>query len=369
MIDLNTDYMDSASEKDWKLIEAYAINDAGEIVGRAKHLDKLHAFLLKSKGAVPKDLGAIAEFKDDSSAAYSINACDEVVGYTNITGGVEFHGFVWKEDSGMKDMGTLSPPYTFSYAQAINKKGEVVGAVSITFHTSETFEGVKFLGKGGSGKDSFVYSHAVWYNGSLVKDLGVLKDLNELIPGSPGWELNLANGISDNGQIAGSGFYKESPYSKAVLLLPPGLTPSATASAGATAASCPISIGSGDYIFNNWNICLVKNGPTKDTTFTIDKDYLITFIATYHWNDGKGALPGGKEISVKSSDGTIYGPWPVTTSPGSGGAADVNWECHPPGITLPAGTYTVVDPDPATWSQNDASGNKGFARVAGSPKG
>jgi len=28
----------------------------------------------------------------------------------------------------------------------------------------------------------------------------------------------------------------------------------------------------------------------------------------------------------------------------------------------------VIDPDPATWSQNDGSGNHGFVRVAGSKK-
>jgi len=140
-----------------------------------------------------------------------------------------------------------------------------------------------------------------------------------------------------------------------------GLKPTAPAPGPAT---CPLSIPSGGYIFDNWNVCGVKNGPTKDTTFTIDAPYLITFIATYHWNYGKGALPT-KGISLKDSSGKVYGPWPVTTSAGSGGAANVNWECHP-GITLPAGTYTVIDPDPATWSQNDASGNSGFVRVAGS---
>src|SRR5436190_16527317 len=92
--------------------------------------------------------------------------------------------------------------------------------------------------------------------------------------------------------------------------------------------------------------------------------HLITFIATYHWNDGAGALPGGKGISVKDSTGKIFGPWTVITSAGSGGRLNVNWECHA-GITLPAGTYTVVDADPATWSQDGGSGNKGFVRVAG----
>ena len=151
-------------------------------------------------------------------------------------------------------------------------------------------------------------------------------------------------------------------------MTPPGvaLTGAPKPTPTTTAPSCPISIGSGDYIFNNWNICPVKNSPTKDTTFTLDGAYLITFIATYHWNDGKGALPK-KGISLKDSSGKVYSPWPVTTSPGSGGALNVNWECHPM-ITLPAGTYTVIDPDPATWSQNDASGKSGFARVAGSKK-
>lgn len=142
--------------------------------------------------------------------------------------------------------------------------------------------------------------------------------------------------------------------SKAVLLSPPGLTPPPPPPPGP-------GTGKG-YIFDNWNTYGVKNGPTADTVFTIAEAYTITFIADYHWNDGKGAVPGGKGIS--DSHGTVYGPWDVTTSAGQGGALNVNWECHP-GVVLPAGTY-VVDPDPATWSQNDASGNSGFTRVAGS---
>ena len=184
-----------------------------------------------------------------------------------------------------------------------------------------------------------------------------------MIPDFPGWELNLANGINDKGQIAGSGFFKGPAFksgsliTKAVLLTPVGLAPTGTAPTATT--------GKG-YIFDNWNVYGVKNGPTHETTFKIDEPYLITFIADYHWNDGKGAVPK-KGISLKSSDGTVYGPWAVTATPGQGGAPNVNWECHP-GITLPAGTYTVVDPDSATWSHNEESGNSGFTRVVGSVK-
>jgi hypothetical protein len=30
---------------------------------------------------------------------------------------------------------------------------------------------------------------------------------------------------------------------------------------------------------------------------------------------------------------------------------------------LPPGSYRVIDPDPATWSQNEGSGGAGFATV------
>jgi probable HAF family extracellular repeat protein len=375
IIDLN-DYMDPGSKKDWILIAAFGINDAKEIVGRALdlHLGKYHAFLLKSKGAKPIDLGALKEDIYDSSAAYAINTCgetvpliDKVVGYT-YTKKDAHYGFVWTEGVGMKDMGTLTG-YPESYAQAINKEGEVVGAVG-GLHTSVIFDAITCLGTCFTTPTGDAKNHAVWYNGIE------LKDLNKLIPAYPGWELEFANSINDKyGQIVGSGFYKPPTYksgglyAKAVLLTPVGLTlpaPEPIATKTTTSSACPLSIPSGGYIFDNWNVCGVKNSPTKETTFTIDAPYLITFIATYHWNSGKGALPT-KGISLKDSSGKVYGPWPVTTSAGSGGAANVNWECHP-GITLPAGTYTAIDPDPATWSQNDASGNVGFTRVAGAIK-
>jgi uncharacterized membrane protein len=372
IIDLN-DYMDPSSKTDWILIAAFGINDAKEIVGRALdlHLGKYHAFLLKSKGVKPIDLGALKEDIYDSSAAYAINTCgetvpliDKVVGYT-YTKKDAHYGFVWTEGVGMKDMGTLTG-YLESYAQAINKKGEVVGAVG-GLHTSVIFDAITCLGTCFTTSTGDAKNHGVWYNGTD------LKDLNKLIPGYPGYEIEVANGINDKGQIVGSAFYKPPTYksgglyAKAVLLTPAGLTlPGPVATTTTTSTACPLSIPSGGYIFDNWNICGVKNAPMKDTTFTIAGPYLITFIATYHWNYGKGALPT-KGISLKDGSGKVYGPWPVTTSAGSGGAANVNWECHP-GITLPAGTYTVIDPDPATWSQNDGSGNSGFVRVAGSAK-
>jgi len=342
MVDLNTLLPKGSG---WELKAAYGINDAGHVVGKGTHLGKTHAFLWKGSGDAV-DLGTLPG--GDLSVAFGLNSSDEVVGYSNYTTKAGIHGFVWKGGI-MKDIGTL-PGYEFSVAQFINEKGCVVGDVFTGALYKPIFEG-------GSLAPT---SHGVLYSD------GVLIDVNALIPADSGWELKTANDINDKCQIVGAGYYKGSKYLTAYILTPPGVALTGGPKPPPTAAtpSCPIAVGSGGYIFNNWNICTVKNSPTKDTTFTLDGAYLITFIATYHWNDGKGALPK-KGISLKDSSGKVYGPWDVTTSPGSGGAAHVNWECHPM-ITLPAGTYTVIDPDSVTWSQNDASGNSGFVRVAGS---
>lgn len=117
-------------------------------------------------------------------------------------------------------------------------------------------------------------------------------------------------------------------------------------------------------IFDNSNIYLVKNGPIRPTQFTLKQTHLVTSIWNYHWNDGKGADPRKKGISLRHSDGTTFGPWEVSTSAGQGGAPNVNWETAPK-AAIPAGIYTIIDPDPATWSQNDQSGNAGFTKIKG----
>jgi hypothetical protein len=121
-------------------------------------------------------------------------------------------------------------------------------------------------------------------------------------------------------------------------------------------------------LFDNTNIYAVGNGPpTRPTQFTLDAAYYVTGIWNYHWNNGRGVDPQGRTISVRHNDGTVYGPFRISTSSGQGGAANVNWESLP-NVLLPAGTYTVIDPDPATWSQNEQSENSGFSKVRGYKK-
>jgi hypothetical protein len=115
-------------------------------------------------------------------------------------------------------------------------------------------------------------------------------------------------------------------------------------------------------LFDNWNEQAVDNNPTIPTRFTIAKDYYITSIANYHWNYGRGMARGN--ISLRHQNGTVYGPWQAITSAGQDDRQSVNWECKP-NIKIPAGTYTVIDSDPASWSQNEKSSRRGISLVKG----
>ena len=128
-------------------------------------------------------------------------------------------------------------------------------------------------------------------------------------------------------------------------------------------APAPISAAAAD-IFNNWNTELVSNGPTTSTVFTITAPAHVTELATYHWNNAHGlpAIPA-VTIAVKGPGGT-FGPFTASPSAGQGGVPNVNWTATV-SFDLTPGTYTVVDSQPATWSQNGKSGGSGFAAVRG----
>jgi hypothetical protein len=91
---------------------------------------------------------------------------------------------------------------------------------------------------------------------------------------------------------------------------------------------------------------------------------MITLIRDYHWNSARGATPGS--IALRDASGRLWGPWPASGSPGQGGVPNAYWTAYPQAV-LPAGTYTVIDSDPASWSHNAESNNRGFVRVEGYP--
>ncbi|MCK7575192.1 MAG: hypothetical protein MZV65_04395 [Chromatiales bacterium] len=128
----------------------------------------------------------------------------------------------------------------------------------------------------------------------------------------------------------------------------------ATSSPGTTAKAEPV------VSFDNGNIYGVGNGPTAPTTFELEEPRVLALIRNYHWNSARGATPG--TIALRDAQGRQYGPWQTEGSPGQGGVPNAYWTVRPM-IRLPAGVYTVIDSDPASWAQNAQSDGRGFTRI------
>jgi hypothetical protein len=122
-----------------------------------------------------------------------------------------------------------------------------------------------------------------------------------------------------------------------------------------------VATGTPIDLFSVNSLMEVFNGGAP-AVMTLDKKARITELMTYHWNAAKGKAPG--TISLKDTNGKIYGPWQATSSPGSGGVLNAYWKITP-NIDLPAGSYTVIDSDPATWSQNTETKGVGMMWVKG----
>lgn len=103
----------------------------------------------------------------------------------------------------------------------------------------------------------------------------------------------------------------------------------------------------------------IRAGGTAPS-FTLDRPATLETVTTYHYIDGGGPSPG--TLGLEAADGTTYGPWRAYGLDGQGGVANAFWRVEP-GVSLPVGTYTVVDSDPATWSTNDTAGGVGFTTV------
>jgi hypothetical protein len=112
----------------------------------------------------------------------------------------------------------------------------------------------------------------------------------------------------------------------------------------------------------------VSNDPPNPTIFTIAEPRTITKIGTYHWNQASGETPG--TVGLKDENGKVYGPWQAEGEPGQGGVPNAYWIAYlSPGVELPAGTYTILDSNPATWSYTSESENSGIASVVGPKAG
>ncbi len=149
-------------------------------------------------------------------------------------------------------------------------------------------------------------------------------------------------------------------------------TASTSGTTGAGAAATYTCSGKQITLFDNTNGNPVGNGGAPPTFGTGGKAYCVTYIQTYHWNNGAGAPPG--TLGLKSSGGSgalpaTIGPFAAKASAGQNNAPNVNWYVYVP--ESPAhvidGSYTCTDSGVATWSSNSSSGGAGFCIVYAVP--
>ena len=117
-----------------------------------------------------------------------------------------------------------------------------------------------------------------------------------------------------------------------------------------------------DVIFDSTLATPVVSVPLKPTRFTLHDPRTITAIQTFHWNGGKGAKPGS--IALQGKDKTLFGPWVAKGKADEKGVANAYWEVNPNQL-IEAGSYTVLDSEPGTWSRNPKKGNIGIVRIMG----
>ncbi|HLJ93427.1 MAG TPA: carbohydrate binding domain-containing protein [Gemmataceae bacterium] len=156
--------------------QARAINNNNQITGWAGN----HAFLYDPSEGVINLV--------DAGIGKAINASGEVAGSVNHSVGLaspyDTTAFVYQNGQTI-DLGGL-PGYAYSSANGINDLGQVVGTA---WRTLPDFP----LPPSMPTERPFLYT-----DGQMI-------DLNSLLPAGSGWTLFEANGINDQGQIAGTG--------------------------------------------------------------------------------------------------------------------------------------------------------------------
>jgi probable HAF family extracellular repeat protein len=193
--------------------QAYALNNAGQVVGSADYLGgSYHAFIWQ------KDIGMVDLGTLGGSASFgnAINGRGQVAGYSYPSGkdGDPYHAFLYSSGS-MVDIGTLGGKN--SIGNSLNDSGHVVGgsllADNATYHAFLFVNGkMSDIGTlGGGWSNAFAINddgqivgassvgaangglHAFLYANGNMKDLGTLG----------GW-YSTASAINSSGQITGA---------------------------------------------------------------------------------------------------------------------------------------------------------------------
>jgi len=178
---------------------AIAINDHGQIAGASgicSTFNVINGLYLSPVHALLWDHGKVINLGSLGGAfgnqAHNMNNRGQVVGVSDLAGDAVFHGFVWSQSTGMRDI----PPVegdTYSVALAINDPGVVTGvSIDATFTNLHAF---------------------------VVVD-GVPTDLNTLTPSDSPLQLQTACGINSHGEITGLAVEKSTGQYRGYLAIP-----------------------------------------------------------------------------------------------------------------------------------------------------
>ena len=180
---------------------ANGINDSGQVVGQYGTSSTQHAFLY-SNGTMT-GLPEPSFTGGSGCVADAINNTGQIAGTcADATG--QAHLVLW-HNGAVTDLGTLSPPGSYSYTQAvsINNNGQIAGTV----FTGGTSEGFLYsngtITNLGSFLPAAINDNGVMVGGDQIDTGGTLQNLNTLLPaGSP--TIQDATAINNNGQIVAS---------------------------------------------------------------------------------------------------------------------------------------------------------------------
>jgi len=183
----------------------HGVNASGQAVGNSGHPHgaETHAFFWQKAGGI-RDLGILPG--GDYSAAFAINDAGIVVGTSNTS--TSTHAFSWTLTHGLSDLGTL-PGTNASSALAINNQGQIAGSSgghavlwsggsiqdlgTLGGATSEA-HGINEGGDIVGVSDTSSGPHAFLWKAGSMQDLGVLS----------GDSSSRADHINDSGMVVGA---------------------------------------------------------------------------------------------------------------------------------------------------------------------
>lgn len=225
--------------------DAYAINDAGQLVGRAYYYDYnynsnlIRPILWSENGTIANELATLG---GNNGSAYGINNSGKIVGSSALPGNSVTHATLW-QNGAATDLGALGGVYSNAYS--INDAGQIIGASQTgvgNYQHAVLWNGTTMIDLGTltGGVDSVARAvnswgqivgasdagngslHATLWDGTTLIDLNSFLDANTV---TAGWVLTDALDINDSGAIVGWAFNTHAEYFRSFLLSPVPLSP------------------------------------------------------------------------------------------------------------------------------------------------